>query len=117
MKARQVIASPELYRWERRILIAGSLAPLLFIPTLDGPLFANSGSLPCAAALIVEYLLAQKVQDKYRKNIARAEQGWFALPSEESQSLHLKCLLLGLYGVLLWGFGSYPLSWLASLLR
>ena len=117
MEARQVVASPELYRWERRILVAGIFAPLLFIPTLNGPLFANSGSLPCAAALIVEYLLAQKVQDKYRKNIARAEEGWFALPSEESQSLHLKCLLLGLYGVLLWGFGSYALSWLASLLR
>jgi len=117
LEAREIVASPELYRWERRILVAGFLAPLPFIPTLNGPLFANSACLSCTAALLVEYLLAQKVQDKYRKNIARAEKGWFALPSEESQSLHLKCLLLGAYGVLIWGFGSYPLTWLASLLR
>lgn len=74
-------------------------------------LFANSASLSCAAALIVEFLLAQKVVDKYQKNIVRAQEGWFAMPSAESQVLHLKCLALGVYGVLIWGFGSYLPLW------
>lgn len=115
LKAIETVAASTLYVWERRILIAGFLAPLIFLPTLNASLFANSASLSCAAALVVEFLLAQKVYNKYQENIARAEQGWYALPSPESQTLHRRCLTLGIYGVLLWGFGSYPVTWLVGL--
>lgn len=115
MRAVETVAAPELYRWERRISIAGFLAPLIFLPTLNASLFANSASLSCAAALVVEFLLAQKVYDKYQKNIVRAKEDWYAHPSPESQALHRRCLALGIYGVLLWGFGSYPVAWLTGL--
>ena len=115
MEAVETVASPELYRWERRLVVAGFIAPLPFLIGLNGTLFANSASLPCAAALIVEYLLAQKTAKKYQENIVRAEEGWYAMLSAESHVLHRKCLALGIYGVLLWGFGAYPVSWLAAL--
>ena len=114
MEAVETVASPELYRWERWLIAAGFIAPLPFLFGLNGTLFANSASLPCAAALLVEFLLAQKTAKKYQKNIVRAEKGWYAMPSAESQALHLKCLALGIYGVLLWGFGAYPVNWLAG---
>jgi hypothetical protein len=117
LKAKETVVTQKLYRWERRFLVAGFLLPLIFLPTLNASLFANSASLSCAVALVVEYLLARKFSEKYQKNIERTEEGWYALPSPESQTLHRRCLALGVYGVLLWGFGSYPVTWLADLAR
>jgi hypothetical protein len=115
LKALETVAAQELYRSERRILVAGFLAPWIFLLTLNASLFANSASLSCAAALVVEHLLAKKFYAKYQENIGRAEDGWYARPSPESQALHRRCLALGIYGVLLWGFGSYPVTWLVNL--
>ncbi len=101
----RTIAAPTLYRWERIILFIGFIAPLFFIPRGDWTLFANSGSISCACALVVEFMLAQKLYRKHQTNIALAQKGWYADLSREFKVLSLLGLCLGVYGALLWGFG------------
>ena len=105
MEVRKTIATPSLYRTERLLLFVGFIVPFLFLPTGNWTLFANSASISCACALVVEFMLGQKAYVKYQRNMARAEKGWYAAPSLESKVLAFLGLCLGVYGVLLWGFG------------
>jgi len=98
-------AAPTLYRWERILLFLGFIAPLLFLPSGDWTLFANSASISCASALVVEFMLGKKFYRKYQMNLALARKGWFAELTREFTILSFLGLCLGVYGALLWGFG------------
>jgi len=114
LEVRKTIAAPTLYRWERLLLFAGFIAPFFFLPSGNWTLFANSASISCACALVVEFMLAQKTYRKYQLNILRAQNGWFAALSVESRVLSVLGLCLGIYGALLWGFGQAMMERLAS---
>jgi hypothetical protein len=86
-------------------LFAGFIAPLLFLPSGNWTLFANSASISCAFALVVESMLWNKFYRKYQTNLALAQKGWFAELSREFRILSFLGLCLGVYGALLWGFG------------
>ena len=103
MEVKKTIAAPTLYRWERLLLFVGFIAPFFFLPSGNWTLFANSASISCACALVVEFMLGQKAYKKYQRNIVRAEKGWYAAPSLESKVLAILGLLLAIYGALLWG--------------
>ena len=105
MKVRTTTAAPTLYRWERIVLFVGFVAPFFFLQTGDWTLFANSASISCACALVVESMLGKKLYRKYQTNLALAQKGWYADLSREFKVLSFLGLCLGVYGALLWGFG------------
>ena len=92
MEVKRTIAAPSLYRSERMLLFLGFIAPLFFLPSGDWTLFANSASISCACALVVEFMLTKKLYRKYQTNLALARKGWFAELSQEFTILTFLCL-------------------------
>ena len=105
MEVMRTVAAPTLYRWERLLLFVGFIAPLFFLPSGNWTLFANSASISCACALVVEFMLGKKFYRKYQTNLRLTQKGWFAELSREFTILSFLGLCLGVYGALLWGFG------------